>query len=178
MTKNEKELRAQILARSVNQSDFDIAKKEWILKRVYYGTGSCLCGHTPIAKLCQLHNKLNHQDVIVGSTCVQKFIGIKTESLFSDYIYIKKDIQAFVGKLLIQYLFEAGIINEWEKEFLLSTFGKKFERLSEKQQAKRIQINNKILEHMEIKEPEISPTISQSEVDRFHPYGDDLFYKD
>jgi hypothetical protein len=157
MTKNEQILRENILAMSENQEDFDIAKKEWLLRQVSIGSGVCLCGHSPITKLCKLQNKFNHKTTIVGSTCVQKFIGIKTDTIFRDYKLIKEDIEAWIDVQLINYLRDAGIINDWEYDFLVSTHGKKFKWLSPKQQAKRIQINEKILKHMEIVESKSIP---------------------
>lgn len=151
MTKNEWKLREEIIAMS-QANNFDEAKKEWILERVYKGLGVCLCGHSPIRKLCVLRNTKNNEKTIVGSSCVQKFIGIKTEHLFKSYELIVKNPEAYLDLLFIEYLFKHDVINEWEYEFLKSTFRKKFEWLSEKQKDKRLQINRKIIAYMELKE--------------------------
>jgi len=151
MTKNEWKLREEIIAMS-QADNFEEAKKEWILERVYRGLGVCLCGHSPIRKLCVLRNTKNNEKAIVGSSCVQKFIGIKTEHLFKSYELIVKNPEAYLDLLFIEYLFKHDVINEWEYEFLKSTFRKKFEWLSEKQKNKRLQINRKIIAYMELKE--------------------------
>lgn len=147
-TKNEFQLMERIVEMSA-ADNFQEAKKEWILERVYKGVGVCLCGHSPILKLCVLRNTKNNEKTIVGSSCVQKFIGIKTEHLFKSYELIVKNPEAYLDLLFIEYLFKHDVINEWEYEFLKSTFRKKFEWLSEKQQAKRIQLNNKVVDYME-----------------------------
>ncbi len=151
MTKNEWKLREEIIAMS-QADNFEEAKKEWILERVYKGLGVCLCGHSPIRKLCVLRNTKNNEKTIVGSSCVQKFIGIKTEHLFKSYELIVKNPEAYLDLAFIDYLFKHDVINEWEYEFLKSTFRKKFEWLSEKQKDKRLQINRKIIAYMELKE--------------------------
>ena len=151
MTKNEWKLREEIIAMS-QADNFEEAKKEWILERVYKGLGVCLCGHSPILNLCVLRNTKNNEKTIVGSSCVQKFIGIKTEHLFKSYELIVKNPEAYLDLLFIEYLFKHDVINEWEYEFLKSTFRKKFEWLSEKQKDKRLQINRKIIAYMELKE--------------------------
>lgn len=151
MTHNERKLREEILELS-KADNFDEAKKEWVLVRIYKSVGECLCGHKPIYNLCVLRNSVNNSKAIVGSTCVQKFIGIKTEYLFESYKMISKDTTAYLSEELINYLYEHDIINEWEKEFLLSTIRKKFEWLSEKQKAKRVQINEKVIKYMEMRD--------------------------
>jgi hypothetical protein len=146
-TKNEFLLMERIVQKSI-ADNFQEAKLEWILVSIVKGNDECLCGHSPIKNLCILRNKNNCEQVIVGSTCVQKFIGIKTEPLFVSYKIVLDNEEAYLGKELIEYLHEHGIINDWEHDFLMSTIGKKFEWLTEKQQLKRIQINKKVIDYM------------------------------
>lgn len=147
-TKNEFQLMQRIVEMS-QADDFQQAKQEWILVRIYkQDDGQCLCGHSPILNHCVLKNKFNGNETVVGSSCVQKFIGIQTDKLFASYTMIVKDLQAYLGMEFIEYLHEHGVINDWEYEFLKSTFRKKFEWLSDKQKDKRIQINKKVIEYM------------------------------
>jgi hypothetical protein len=147
-TKNEFQLMERIVEMSV-ADNFQEAKLEWILTRIYkQDDGECLCGHSPIINHCVLTNKLNGNETIVGSSCVQKFIGIPTDKLFASFTMIVKDQQAYLGLEFIEYLHKHRVINDWEYEFLKSTFRKKFEWLSEKQQEKRLQINKKVIEYM------------------------------
>jgi len=152
-TKNEFQLMERIVEMSVADS-FQEAKLEWFLKAIYKGDDTCLCGHSPINNLCVLHNKKNGNETIVGSSCVQKFIGIDTQKLFASYALIVKDEKSYLDEKFIEYLFEHEIITEWERGFLLSTCRKKFEWLSEKQQAMRVKINKKVIEYMTRKETE------------------------
>lgn len=160
MTKNEWKLREEIIAMS-QADNFEEAKLEWILERVYKGLGVCLCGHSPILNLCVLRNTKNNEKTIVGSSCVQKFIGINTEQLFKSYQLIVKDIESYLDLAFIDYLFKHDVINKWEYEFLKSTFRKKFEWLSEKQRTKRIQINKKVIAYMELKEEAEDDSLAQ-----------------
>lgn len=155
-TKNEFQLMERIVEMSV-ADNFQQAKLEWILTRIYKkDDGECLCGHSPIINHCVLTNKLNGNETIVGSSCVQKFIGIPTDKLFASFTMIVKDRQAYLGLEFIEYLHEHGVINDWEYEFLKSTFRKKFEWLSDKQKDKRIQINKKVIEYMTGKKDTVS----------------------
>lgn len=180
-TKNEFQLMERIVEMSV-ADDFQKAKLEWMLVRIYKeDEGQCLCGHSPIINHCVLRNKLNGNETVVGSSCVQKFIGLPTEKLFASYTYIVKDKQSYLGMELIEYLHEHDIINDWEYEFLKSTFRKRFEWLSEKQQEKRLQINRKVIDYMNQEKksannPEVYARASQaSKLSRGNPVtlGDD-----
>jgi hypothetical protein len=148
-TKNEFQLMKRIVEMSVAK-EFSEAKHEWVLVRIYKQQGGeCLCGHAPIINHCVLRNKINRNETIVGSSCVQKFISISTEKLFSSYNIIKENEQAYLGLELIEYLLTHHIINDWEYEFLKSTLRKRFEWLSPKQQEKRLQINRKVIAYFE-----------------------------
>lgn len=149
-TRNQKELKQNIVALS-EADDFDKAVSEWGLARVYKGIDTCLCGHSPINNICVIKNKKNGNTAIVGSTCVQNFIGIPTDYLFKTYTLLLKDEKVSFDKRFIQYLFDHEIINEWEYRFLLSTYSRPFLNLSIKQQQKRIQINQKVIQYMEDK---------------------------
>jgi hypothetical protein len=149
ISKNEYVLMDEIVGMS-KADNFQQAKLEWILIRIYKEPGGvCLCGHAPITNHCVLKNKLNGNETIVGSSCVQKFIGIQTEKLFSSYLLIVKDIHSYLSLEFINYLFEHEIINDWEREFLKSTERKSFDWLTERQKSKRVQINNKVIDYME-----------------------------
>ena len=63
---------------------WDYAKTEWTLVDIFEADEqeTCLCGHYPIKELCELHNSINGQTVIVGNQCVKKFMGISSDKLF------------------------------------------------------------------------------------------------
>lgn len=146
---NEFRLIEGILALSV-ADDFETAKKEWLLQKVYKGDTSCLCGHIPINNICVLVNKHNGNTTIVGSTCVKKFIGLPADKIFASLSYITKNNQSYLGKEAIEYLYENKMINDWEFDFLKDTVGKSY--LSPKQMAKRVEINNRLIENANKKE--------------------------
>lgn len=158
--KNEERLMLAIV--ELSQADnFQEARREWFLKTIYKAEGTCLCGKHPIFNICIIRNKLNNNEAIVGSSCVEKFIQINSQKLFFSYAMIEKDLTAFLAKELIEYLYEHEVINEWEKEFLLSTINKKYEWLSEKQKLKRVQINEKVIKYM-TDNKEVKPQVHSS----------------
>lgn len=132
----------EIISRSV--ADYwDAAKLEWSLFEVYEAEEpeTCLCGHFPIMELCILQNHHNHGFATVGNCCVKKFLGLESDKIFQAVKRVRKDNERALNAEAIQYGFSKGWINEWEKDFYLSTMRKR--NLSQKQKTKRIQINEK-----------------------------------
>lgn len=127
---------------------WDPARLEWELFRIYQEKepGTCLCGHYPIKEMCVLHNKLNLNQVIVGNCCVQKFMGISSNRLFSSLKRVQKNIKKPFNSDVVEFAFEKGSINDWERAFYLDTWRKR--GISDKQMEKRIKINEKILSEL------------------------------
>lgn len=126
--------------------NWDTAKTEWELDSIDFGDGedTCLCGKYGIKQLCFIRNVENGQIVIVGSCCVKKFLGIRSDKIFNSIKLIKKDIEKSLNVEAIQFAREKYIINDWEMNFYIDTWRKR--KLTAKQKAKREQINVKILE--------------------------------
>jgi len=141
---NEYQLIKEIINRSVSRQ-WDEAKQEWQLSEIYREDEplTCLCGHTPIIEICVLKNKLNDKDAIVGNVCVNKFLGIASEQIFSGLRRIKRDINKGLSRAAATYSHERNWINDWEKGFCLDTSRKR--TLSEKQKAIRRKINSCVL---------------------------------
>jgi len=58
-------------------------KKEWALVGVYEAEepSTCLCEKYPIIEICVLKNINNGSIVEVGNSCVNKFLGIDSDSV-------------------------------------------------------------------------------------------------
>jgi hypothetical protein len=138
-----------IIARSVAVT-WDDARLEWDLSSVFFADkdypGTCLCGHQPIIEHCVLANRENGNEAVVGNVCVQKFIGLPTEALFRGLRRIMADRAAALSLEVIHYAIEKGWVNDWERRFYLNTRGR--QHLSERQRAKREEINARILYHV------------------------------
>jgi hypothetical protein len=141
---NRFQLFREIIARSVAQN-WEEAKREWDLVDIYREDEplECLCGHTPIIEICVLRNRRNGNDAIVGNVCVNKFLGIESNLIFEGLRRIAEDPGKGLNAAATLYAFEKKWINKWEKNFSLDTNKKR--NLSEKQQAKRDQINRRVL---------------------------------
>jgi hypothetical protein len=91
-TSNFKKLIARVLECSTNE-DWSIAKTEWECTEVYEGVNNCECGkkilHNYIIK-----NKHNSNELVVGSTCVNKF-GDKN---MDNFVKVKEDERKAVDK--------------------------------------------------------------------------------
>ncbi len=143
---SEFKLMSEIIKRS--QSDvWDQARIEWELYRVDFSDGedNCLCGKQNIEELCYIQNHNSQEIVLVGNSCVNKFLGLSSNQLFDVIKRISKDIEKAPNAKLIEYAYEKEWITEWEHTFSLSTFRKR--DLSGKQMPIRVKINNKILRH-------------------------------
>lgn len=138
----------EILSLSVSK-EWDIAKNEWEICNIQFGEGEdeCLCGKKGIKQLCFIHNDQSGRTVIIGSCCVKKFLGIRSDKIFTSIKMIKKDLDRSLNEEAIEFAREKHIINDWEENFYKNTWRKR--KLSAKQKAKRRQINQKILEDIE-----------------------------
>lgn len=73
-----------ILSLSVSP-DWDTAKAEWQLHMVYEDPSdrSCKCEHSPIHQICVIKNSGNSKLAEVGNVCVQKFLRLMSNRIFS-----------------------------------------------------------------------------------------------
>ncbi len=143
------ELVRQITARSVSDI-WEAARDEWELDHIYVtepdDPGTCLCTHYPILEHCVLANKLNGQSAIVGNVCVKNFMGLPSDLLFRGIARISEDRSRAANYELVRHAYRKNWLNDWEYHFCFGTRHKR--KLSWKQEAKRIQINSKILRNM------------------------------
>ena len=124
---------------------WDRAKLEWQLMDVQFAEEpeTCLCGHFPIIEICTLRNSVNGKVADVGNCCVKKFIGLPSDKIFDAVKRISRDDLKSANAETIQHAFDKGWITGWERNFYLDIMRKR--SLSEKQSAKKKQINRKIL---------------------------------
>lgn len=108
--------------------------------------GTCLCGHYPIIELCVLLNRRNGARATVGNCCVKKFVGLPSDKIFQGIKRVRKDISQSLNAEAIQHAHERRWINEWEKDFYFSVMRKR--RLTLKQRAKKLEINDRVLQRM------------------------------
>lgn len=127
-------------------------KKEWVLDHIYSAmqAQTCLCGHFPIIEICVIKNIKNNEQALVGNCCINKFLGIGSNKIFSALKKIRKDIHRSVNKDLISFAYDKKIVNSWEKKFYISIWRKR--NLSDNQMKKKVQINKKLLRELVDKE--------------------------
>lgn len=136
----------EIIALS-NADDWEEAKKEWNLYRVYESDNpqTCLCGHYPIINICVLYNVENKNTTEVGNECVKKFFKIElADAIIKSIKKIKADISKSINIETIDYLHSKQCINDWEYGFYKNIKAKR--KLSDKQMAIKIKINNRFLQ--------------------------------
>lgn len=129
-----------------NATSWEDAKNEWVLSLVYEEEegATCLCGHHPIKEICVVRNKLNGKEAIVGNVCVKKFLGLPSDRIFSAIQRISKDNSKSLNIEAIKYMYERGWLNEWEYKFYCDNKNRR--KLTESQIAKKIEINQKLLQ--------------------------------
>ena len=141
-------LSSAIISRSV-ATTWDSAKMEWELERIYMDSEkTCLCSHYPISEICVLKNRKNGVRAVVGNCCVQKFMSISSDKLFSAIKRVKKDRNRSVNAEVAELAHKKGYITDWELSFYLDTWRKK--KMTEKQMIYRRGINEKILSKMRL----------------------------
>jgi hypothetical protein len=123
------------------------AKLEWRLETIYEADAldpeTCLCGHFPIIEVCIIVNTKNDNEAIVGNVCVNKFLGLPSDSMFRSLKRVKKDIQKSLSIETIEYAYNKKWIKEKDRVFYLDTHKKR--NLTEKQMQWRIDINQRII---------------------------------
>jgi hypothetical protein len=103
----------------------------------------CLCSKFPIGEICVLTNKKNGKVTEVGNCCVEKFIGLESDIIFQGVKRVKDDNKKSLNKASIEFAFDKGWLTEWEHRFSLDTMRKR--RMSDRQMAVRVRINEKVL---------------------------------
>lgn len=141
---NFKRLKEGILALS-QSSTWEDARREWRLHYVYDADDpeTCLCGHHPIIEVCVLGNNVNGSRTEVGNVCVHRFMKLASKLVFDCLKRIRKDDTKAANPATIELYYSRDVLNDWERDFSLSTWRKK--SLSERQISKRRVINRKIL---------------------------------
>lgn len=144
---SEYKLTAEIIRLSM-AANWAAAKSEWSLVEVYESDepDTCLCGHFPIIEICMIANKRNGNKATVGNVCVNKFLGLPSDNIFRSVKRIAKDNTKSLSLDAIDHAYAKKWITDWERDFSLDTRGKR--NMSERQIAKRIQINNKVMFRM------------------------------
>lgn len=129
-------------------SDWKAAIKEWRLVDVVESEipETCLCGHFPIIEICTIKNIVTGKYAEVGNVCVKRFIGIRSDLIFSSIKKVKSDISKSFNVKSIDFFHDMGVINDYEYKFSCDTFRKR--NLSERQLDVRQKINTKILEKL------------------------------
>jgi hypothetical protein len=135
----------EIMALSLAKS-WGEAKREWVLSHVFYAAspGTCLCGKYPIIEHCVICNRENGNTAVVGNHCVRRFMGLPSERIFAGLRRIASDRGARLGDAVVEYAYAKGWISDWEYEFCRDK--RRGRRLSPRQRAKRVEINEKVLE--------------------------------
>jgi hypothetical protein len=141
------QLKKEIGVRSIARH-WDAARLEWRLHQISEADEPerCLCGHFPIIEICTLKNIKNGNVADVGNVCVKKFMGIRSDKIFSCVKRIRKDLDKAPNAETIAVLFEQQLLSGWEKDFSLDTMRKR--NLSSSQLLKRHEINRKILSNI------------------------------
>lgn len=141
---NFKQLRERILALS-EASAWELARKEWSLVHVYQADEpeTCLCGHFPIIEICEISNRVTKKKTEIGNRCVRRFLGFRSDLIFTAIKKIQKDVTKSLNADAIAFFKERGLLNKWEYEFLQNTMKKR--NLSAAQLVSRKNINEKVL---------------------------------
>lgn len=145
-SRNKWKLRDVILEYSESQ-DFASAAREW--DPVWYDEdptcdSECICGKKHIKELNAIKNRKNGTELIVGSECVNYFMeDLDTTNIFARLTELKSDITLPMTPKLLTAIEKLKILNNWDLAFYKNTQRKR--SLNDKQLAKRISINRKVL---------------------------------
>ena len=141
---NFRQLKVHILAMS-QATDWEVARKEWGLVGIHDvdEPETCLCGHFPIIEICHIHNRVTGHSTDVGNQCVKRFLGLRSDLIFTAIKRVRRDPTKPLNADAISYFNERGLLNAWEYGFLQNTLHKR--KLSTAQMETRLRINQKIM---------------------------------
>jgi len=76
-------------------TDWETARKEWALVDIIEADEpeTCLCGHYPIMEICEIRNRVIGKTTEVGNVCVKRFLGVRSDLIFTAVKKIRKDIE-------------------------------------------------------------------------------------
>lgn len=141
--KNFQYLKEHILPLSVEKSNFNVAKTEWILNGIFVTAGKCPCTQN-IMDHCVIRNKFNGNTTYVGNICVKRFMEIDARKLFAGFKKLQKNALAKPNLDLIEYALQQGFLyGEHEYVFIRNIMNKK--QLSQRQQDWLEKINRRII---------------------------------
>lgn len=145
---NFRQLSAAILKLS-NAQDWEMARKEWVLTDIHEADEpeTCLCGHFPIIEICQIYNRITKRYAEVGNCCVKRFLGFRSDLIFTALKRIRKDIGKSLNTDAIAFFHQRQLLTDWEYEFLQDTMRKRV--LTSRQAEQRERINRKVLSAVE-----------------------------
>ncbi|MGE0666277.1 MAG: hypothetical protein AB7O49_06930 [Sphingomonadales bacterium] len=141
---NFQQLKHHILPLS-SATTWEVAVKEWGLVGIHEADEpeSCPCGHFPIIEICSIHNRVTGHSTDVGNVCVKRFLGLRSDLIFSAIKRIRQDVDKSLNADAITFFYERGLLNAWEYEFCQNTM--RLRKLSSARLAKRRGINQKVL---------------------------------
>lgn len=141
---NFRQLRDHILPLS-SASNWEVAVKEWGLTGIHEADEpeTCPCGHFPIIEICSIHNHVTGHSTEVGNVCVKRFLGLRSDLIFTAIKRIRNDPDKSLNADSIAFFYQRGLINEWEYGFCQRTM--RLRNLTSPQLTKRRDINRKVL---------------------------------
>jgi hypothetical protein len=141
---NLQQLKAHVLPLS-NATTWGVAVKEWGLTGIHEADEpeTCPCGHFPIVEICSIRNRVTGHSTEVGNICVKRFLGLRSDLIFTAIKRIRKDGDKSLNADAVAFFYERQVLNEWEYNFCQSTM--RLRRLTSAQLGKRRDINQKVL---------------------------------
>ena len=104
---------------------------------------TCPCGHFPIIEICTIRNRVTDHWTEVGNICVKRFLGLRSDLIFTAIKRIRKDQDKSLSADAIAFFHERRLLDEWEYKFCQSTM--RLRSLTRAQFDKRREINRKVL---------------------------------
>ena len=160
---NQERLQSEIIAMS-EADNFGQARTEWEVEHVYKlgpeeELETCLCGYPRIVNVCEIVNTKNGNRAVVGTSCVSRFLGPRSQAILKAMSRIIEDPTRSLNAAVLDLLKSRGVINLSDYNASLRTTRKR--KLTASLRELRARVNNAAIAHFKRRDPELRDLATQ-----------------
>lgn len=144
--------------------NFGQARTEWEVEHVYKLSAeeeleTCLCGYSRIVNVCEIVNTKNGNKAIVGTSCVSRFLGPRSQAVLKAMSRIIEDQTRSLNAAVLDLLMKRDVINRSDYESSLNSTRKR--KLTTDLRELRARVNSAAIAYFKRRDPELRDLATQ-----------------